>query len=262
MKYAIITIAMLFFTNSAFSDVEIKYHVNDIKDGKEYTNTMFLTKTMFAMKSHDDKEHVIFNGDKNVMYIIDEAKKEYIEFTEADIKKLADKINQMNKMMEEQLSQVPESQREQIKNMMKSKMPSNETVEINYEYKVTAEKDNINGYSVTKYNSYQNGEKDLQELWITDFSNIDLKEDDFDSFILFRDFLNEIFSSIGNMADIDYNLFWDFKSLNGFPVKTVTLDESGNEAETGTLESINRNFSDKSVFKVPSGYKKQDLNMD
>lgn len=250
------------FTFSAYSDVEIKYNVNDIQNEMTYQNTIYLTQNMFAMKSPEENQHVIFDGEKNAMYIIDSDDEEYIEFTKKDIQNLADKINEMNKMMEKQLAQVPESQREQIKSMMKSRMPSGETVEINYEYKATSEKDNINGYSVTKYNSYQNGEKDLQELWVTDFSNIDLNENDFDSFVLFRDFLKEILSSVGNMADIDYNLFWDFNSLNGFPVKTVTLDESGKETETGTLESINRNFSDKSVFEVPSGYKKKDLNLD
>jgi hypothetical protein len=243
----------------SIAQIEIQYEVEN-RDQEISYNYLYISNENFAMKSENDDKKIIFDGSKQLLKVINSDKQNYIEINKKDISELAEKINQMNSIMQEQMSQMPESQKEKVKEMMQAQMPDKATKNINYEYKKTSESDVINGYSANKYEVYLNGEKEKQELWVTDYKNIDLNPKDFGAFLEFKEFMTEIFESIGNLGDVDYEMLWDFNNIDGFPVKTVFFDDYGKIKEIQILKYVKRNINDDNIFEVPENFKKKNMN--
>lgn len=261
MKLYINIILLIFTVNILSAGVEIEYKVTDNQNNEKHNQTIYLSDNDFTVHNASDEGNIIYKGDIEVLYVIDHDKKEYFEMTRSDVFKISEKLKQAEKMMQEQLSQMPEEQRKQMKKMLDEKMGKINRIDMIFKYEKVGESKNIAGHNAEKYNVYINDEKDDQVLWVTPFSKFDLNQSDFKAFDSFKKYVEELFSSIGTSTNIKFDMFWDFSSLKGLPVQIENYNEDGTLRETSVLESIKKKNIDDTLFRVPDGYKRKNLNL-
>src|SRR5262245_45963489 len=72
-----------------------------------------------------EEQAVIFDGGKQVMWMINDAKKSYYEMTKADVDRLGAQMNDAMAQMQAQMANLPPAQRAQIEAMMRGRgMPA------------------------------------------------------------------------------------------------------------------------------------------
>jgi hypothetical protein len=132
------------------------------------------------------------------------------------------------------------------------------------ELKETGEQGNKNGYPCVKYEVFREGRK-IQELWVTDWDNIEGGSEVVDAFEDMAEFFSEMMNALPNMGGeddgpaMDDMVFEHLKELGGFPVVTREFADDGSLQEETALRSAKRQTIDPDTFNPPSGYKQQEM---
>ena len=158
------------------------------------------------------------------------------------IEKLGDVSAMIDSILEKQLANIPESQREMMRGIMektvKSQMPK-EAPKPSYSF---------NGKS-TSFNGIdcevviKKAGKNKSEFCVTKYSNVGMSSDEYSVITSFQNTIAVLAQKYG--ADNSM----DFSSLGNFmPVKFMQ------EGNSGTLNSVNHDSLDPSIFAVPEGY--------
>ncbi|MDH3785218.1 MAG: hypothetical protein OEV00_07800 [Acidobacteriota bacterium] len=216
-----------------------------------------------AMAGPNTQGDVIFDGDRKEMVVIDHDSQGYYVIDKATMGQISTQVNAAMAQMEEALKNVPEDQREMMKQMMEKNMPGvgTKAKKPANELKKTGEKATKNGYPCVKYEVWRDGAK-TQELWVTNWSNVKGADEMVETFETMASFFNEFMEALPNMADgpADDNVFAHMNELNGFPVVTRAFEGGELQSET-VLESVTERDMDPDAFEPPSGYKRQTMGM-
>ena len=214
------------------------------------TGAMSLNSSCFATRwEGKDTAHsrMIFRGDRNLMWWIDDAKKSYQQMDEATIDRMAAQMADARAQMQARLAQMPPERRAEAEAMMKR---FNGATGTKVDYRKIGATKLIGGHLCTEYDSYYG--KDLQaHLWVAPYSALNVSPADAAVFKKMGEFFGKLTSSMGGAKKQDYI---PMHELNGIPLLTQEVDDGKITGET-LVESVSRAPIAAGTFEVPSGYK-------
>ncbi len=255
---------------NSYGDVMFEMEHSNNGSGEVNRSTVVVKGNKMKMDHYEDsgtpENTMIYRGDRELMIIVDHDDDSYIIMDKKTMKQLSDKLNSAMAQMEQAMKNVPPEHREMMKKMMKDKMPgAGNSDYIDPVLKKTGA-GNVNGYSCTKYDVYKGDEK-VRQHCITDWGNI-TGGSEISSVMLemseFMDDMTKTFSQnsgpLGSTVQFERNVFNQLKEMNGFPVSTVEFDNGKIEAES-VFKSSKITKVDPSVFEAPTGYKRQNIEL-
>lgn len=195
-------------------------------------------------KQWSDKDATIFRLDKELIYSIDNTKKEYSVLTfsemEAMAKKAGGEMDAQMAKLKKQLADMPAEQREAMEKMMGGMMKGGGE-EAKLDVSKTGETKTISGYKCTKYLIKEN-DKEFGTLWTTtNVLDFGAMQNDFKAF-------SQRMASLTTMRGSQMAAV--MKKIDGFPIQTTIA------GMTMTVTKFEKRSIAESEFEVPTGYKK------
>src|SRR5688572_33070548 len=186
---------------------------------------------------------MIFDGDKQVLYIVDPARKTYMEMTKADVDRLSAQMQKGMAQMQAQLEKLPPAQRAQMETMMKGVQHTR------------TGSDTVGRWTCDKYDLTQGGQK-IGEVCSVNLATLGFGATDFDVMRQMGAFYSamapQMPTQLTGVSGIDP------RGSSDFPVKTVIMVPGGSTMTTEVVEAGRQTFPD-SLFAVPAGFTKQDI---
>ena len=184
---------------------------------------------------------MIFDGGKQVLYIVDPARKTYMEMTKADVDRLSAQMQKGMAQMQAQLEKLPPAQRAQMEAMMKGVQHTR------------TGSDTVGRWTCDKYDLTMNGQK-IGETCSVNLATLGFGATDFGVMGQMGAFYSamapQMAGQLPGPGGID-------PGGSDFPVKTIMMVPGGT-VTTEVIEAGRQTFSD-SLFAVPAGFTKQDL---
>lgn len=222
----------------------------------------FISGNMITMHlgSSEGKGTVIYRGDKSLMWIIDDRKKEYSEMTKETMEEMGRNVSSAMDQMKAQMATMPPEQRAMIEKMMKGQMEQLQASSagaktVPLAFKKTGARKTINGYACEKYDVSRGGET-LREMWITDWKNMRDFQETSTAFESMGNFFKGMMDALKDspFAQSMDNPYSHTVELNGFPVMTTEL-KNGVPVMEITMKSMRKTNLTDEVFLPPKGYK-------
>lgn len=231
-----------------------------LANGKVATSEIYLTADKMLVKnSGADNSSIIFNSTTEVFTFIDNKKKEYYQFDKATLQQLQEQIKMMAKMMKQFAANMPADQQEKF-----DKILNPQTGDL-LSYKTNGKNDKVGAWKTVGYDG-MNGDKKVLQMNIASFDGLGLQASDFavmkTMMSYFKENLQEVVALLptgGSMAQLNFDESSPVLK-DGIPVKTISYDNGTAENEN-IVESIQKKSIDAAQFKVPAGYKEQEINM-
>jgi hypothetical protein len=199
---------------------------------------------------------MVFLEKEQVLRIINDADKSYIDMGKETLKGVSDQVNSQMAMAQKELEKLPPEQRKMAESMIQQTMSAaNPSPQV--EYVRTDEKQTINGYECTRVEA-RRGEAKVSEYWGTTSGDFKMSEAEHKTVLAMQDYLRNFTLQVRSADGGGTRAFqWD-TSIEGFPIisrcfrgDVTTLDVK--------LASFNRKPLAKDLFEVPSGYTKQEM---
>jgi hypothetical protein len=198
-----------------------------------------------------EKQAFIFDGAKQVMWVINNDKKTYNEMTKADLDRLGGQMTDAMAQMQEQLKNLPPEQRAMVEKMMQGRgMGGRATQAAKTEYR-PAGTDKVGKWTCNKYEGYQNNQK-TSEVCTVEPAALGFAASDFDVARQLGEFMSKLMPqnadrvfSIGNAAE---------QGFSGVPVRRVA--GAGQSQTTVEITDASRQTFAASTFEVPAGFEK------
>ncbi len=248
----------LVLASTASADTTIKMKItNDVGSPKPRVSTGTMSLNADCMASRWDGEgaeraRMIFRGDKDLMWVVNDARKSYQQIDKAFIDQVSGQMADANAQMKAQLEKMPPAQRAQMEAMMKKMgggAPGAAAAK-KLDYRKTAETRTINGQRCTKYETYW-GDDLVSYMWVAPYSAMKLSAGDEAVFKKMADFMGRMTGSLGGPQKQDY---LPMHELNGVPLLTQHLNHGKVDSET-LIESVSHGPVAPGSFEVPAGYK-------
>jgi uncharacterized protein DUF4412 len=206
-----------------------------------------------------EQNAVVFDGAKQTLYIIDDAKKTYSEITKDDLDRVAGQMAQAQQQMQGAMANMPPEQRARIEAMMRGRggagMPGMGAPAAKPTYKKTGT-DKVGKWTCEKYEGYE-GDRKTSEVCTVAPTALGLSAADFAVSQQFAKFFSALMPqrssqifSLGSLQD---------RGFEGVPVRTITYAADGSVQGTSELTDIAHQSIPDSTFAPPSGYAKQDM---
>jgi hypothetical protein len=184
----------------------------------------------------------IFDGGKQVLYMVDPARKTYSEMTKADVDRLSAQVQGAMAQMQSQLEKLPPAQRAQMEAMMKG-----------VELRRTGS-DEVGRWTCDTYDVTMNGQK-IGEVCNASVTTLGFGATDFE---VMRQ-MGAFYSGMAPQAAGQLPGLPGIGAPGGsdFPVKTVLIGPGG----TVTTEVIEagRQMLSNALFAVPAGFTKEEF---
>lgn len=247
-KALFLVFAAVLLASNAFAGWVITQTTQDIT-GKEEEQTVYLQQNKVKTVMPDGI--MMFDLDKELLYLINPDKKAYWSGKPQDMKKSTEEAQK--KMMEEQMKKVPPEQREAMKKYMEQMMAQKASPkkEVKVAVKKTGEKATVAGYSSQKYQILVNG-KLREEMWLATKLKDVGAEFDRAKWEKFQKALTEM-----GGEEEPYSASREYLDLmeKGFSIKSVSYYEEGRKSENVTTK-VEKKKIPASEFQIPKGYKK------
>lgn len=190
---------------------------------------------------------MIFDGGKQVVYIVDASRKTYMEITKADVERLSAQIQAAMVQMQAQLEKLPPAQRAQMETLMKGGVGAGVQV-------TRTGSDTVGRWTCNAHDLTLNGQK-IGEMCSVNPATLGFGAADFAV-------MNQLGAFYSGMAPQLAGLLpgvsaMDQPGSSDFPLRTVMMGP-GLTTTTEVVEAVRRTFPD-STFAVPDGFAKQDL---
>lgn len=215
------------------------------------------------------KDEVVFRGDRRQMVVVDHREQTYMVIDGEAVRNLGGQMQgqmqQAMQQLEKQLEGLDPKQREMMEKMLKGKMgqmganPGAAPKRSLPEFKNTGQRATHQGYPCVRYHVLRDGEK-IQELWVTDWSNVRGGTEVVGVFREMASFYEELMDSFEDMVgpaggffNADRNPIESLTRVDGFPVVTRSFEGGELESET-ILESVTERDLDPDAFEPPKGY--------
>lgn len=250
---------------SAGADVVIRMTRKDLKPSTPVSHlgeTVFSSDRLLSKWEGDDADgmsHAIFRGDRNLLWIVDNTKKSYMELTEKEMAATGQKVDAAMEKMKAELEKMPPEQRKMVESMMKGNAGMGSGAQPARSVTKTSEAKTINGFPCTKYEVTVDGRKQA-DVWATPFDKTGLKAADFAVFTRFTEFISTMLESLklpfgqspGPMGP-------GLADIKGVPILTVDYDSEGKPASETSFDSITRGEVPAARYDLPAGYAKKEM---
>ena len=247
-------------------EIETTYHT-DSPPSTESSEAMVEgpnIKIPISSRNGSPSGDMIFRGDrgtKGEVIVTDDKRKGYYLVDDAFLKNMKGQMDKTKSMMDDVMKNLTKEQREMIEKAQKKS--GNKMGQLGMmkqtpvtELRKTSDKGTKNGYPCVKYEVLRDGQK-IQDLWVTDWSNIDGGDEAEDAFGAMRDFYNELVDSLGDFGNM--GPYDEFDFAEGFPVVTMGYGDDGSLDDESWLKRTRRQRIDPSAFEPPSGYKRMSM---
>lgn len=263
MNKLIITIGLLVLSAPLYAGVALDMVRTDTSGEEIERNEIFAQSGMLRIDSgggpFSSDVSMIFLGDK--FLVVDHDEKSYIIMDEAMLNAVSSKIGEAMKQMEAQLASMPPEQRAMAEQMMQSQMPGimgdqdQESTPMRVEAIGPGE---WRGRDCTRYAVFIGPEKS-QDVCAAALDQVDGSADMMEAFRGMAKFVKKLTESLpGPLANsISDNPGAVMEEIDGFPVHSVEYEFGQATAEV-SLQSIEEQDLEASVFAAPDGYKLQD----
>ena len=202
-----------------------------------------------------EKQALVFDSSKQLMWLINLDKKTYMELTKADADRLGTQMTEATAQMADQLKSMPPAQRAAIEAMMKGRgsLPgaAGAPPPVKTEYR-RAGSDRVGKWACAKYEGYHGADK-ASELCAIEPREIGVAAADFEVARQAGEFFKKMnpqnedrLPVIGSIAE---------HGFSGYPVRRVT--QVGGTQMTSELMEAGRQSIPDSTFVVPEGFKKE-----
>lgn len=200
-----------------------------------------------------EKGAVLFDGAKQVIWILNYDKKSYTEMTKADLDRMSQQMTDVMARMQEQLKNLPPDQRARMEAMMKGQgMPGGATTPT-VTYRRTGT-DTVGRWTCDKYEGYREGQK-VMELCTVDPKVLGFVADDFEVARKLAEYFKQLLPqnsdnvfSMGKGGDQEFS---------GVPVRRV-FSVGQRQSVTEMTEASRQQFP-MSTFEPPAGFRKRSL---
>lgn len=187
---------------------------------------------------------MIFDGGTQVLYIVDPARRTYMEVTKADVDRLSAQLQGAMAQMRAQLETLPPAQRAQMEAMMKG-------VQL-----ARTGPDTVGRWTCDKYDLTINGQR-IGEVCMVNPATLGFGATDFDV-------MRQMGAFYSAMAPLMPNQLPGVSGIepggsSDFPVKTVMMMGQDQTAMTTEVIEAGRQTFPDSLFAVPAGFTKQDV---
>jgi hypothetical protein len=206
---------------------------------------------------------VMFDGNRQVMTMIDDAHKTYTEMSKADLDAFAAQMAPAMAQMQDAMKNMPPEAKARMEAMMKKNgaaaggPPGAAPAKIEYKKTGTA---TVGKWTCDKYEGYTNGQK-TQELCTVDPKVLGFSMADFQVMRDMQEFFKQMQQfgrgiapqqspfTVGTVAE---------QGFSGMPVRSVITTSNGTQVISELAEAKRQAFTD-ATFTVPSDYKKNDM---
>ncbi len=260
-------IALFFSTAQALAGVVFEIETKDFRSNEHGVISISVDNANLKMaitsaeKLNDND--MIFHGDQREMVVVEHEEKRFMVIDEAMISSFGERLSGIEAQMREALKNIPPERRAMMEQMMKGKMPPQVEAPARQQVKFrnTGEHETKNGYPCVKYELTM-GARKTQELWITDWNNVDGGEDAARAFTEMAAFFKKMRDSMPSFArgdDDGANPFEHMSEMNGFPVLTHEFSSDGSVSAESSLRSSTRRTMDSAEFEPPASYKRHEM---
>ena len=233
------------FSATAWADTTLTYNN---ADGQE-NSKMYLSNGLAKVTNDSDvSTALIFNTQLNAFTVINHEDKSYMVFGEKEIAALGDVAAMVDRMLEEQLAQMPAAQREQMRGMMKSmiqkQMPKQTAMP---QYEKTGQSASYNGFDCEVFLQTVEGKKQ-GDFCVADHQDLGVKTADYAAIQEFMKIAEKMASQFGQSQGVNFAAVGDV-----LPVYYQMGEEKA------YLTGVNNDDLSADVFNIPAGYKQQSL---
>jgi hypothetical protein len=200
------------------------------------------------------RQVVVFDGQKSVLWIINDEKKTYAEITRPDVDRLGAQVNDMMAQMRQQMANMPPEQRAQVEAMMRGRGLPIGPPPTKVEYRKTGT-DTVGKWACDKYEGYQDSLKTV-EVCAVGPEALGLTSADLEILRELSGFLSKVLPP--GQQDLFPFAKTDEQGFSGVPVRRVSF---GPRPSTSEVTSAGRQSFPESAFVVPAGYEKTPLPM-
>lgn len=245
---------------AALAGVVVEMETTDLTSEQAAPKPVTMSIQGNLARFDDGSNHsVVFLGDAREMLILDHSEKRVMRMDEETMEQLGNQISAAMEQMQKQMANMPP----QVREMMKDKMPQMQPAEMP-EVKIvkSSVRETQGGQPCVRYDVISDGAK-VRELWVTEWSNVDLKADDFAVIDEMGRFAEKLVASLGQAMKMGQNFenpLAQWSEIDGFPVLIREFDDGTATAET-LFRSVERRDLEGSLFEPPAGYKEEKLEM-
>jgi len=197
---------------------------------------------------------MIFQADSELIYMVNHSSREYVRLDKESMSKIANRMSDAMRQMEEQLKQVPEGQRKIMEDMMKKNMPQAQGA-LAVDVKPMGPDGDYQKFEVWV------GEEKFSEVWVTAPEQLGIPANSLEVFRKMSLFYEELMAALSSnpfFKGMGTNPFPGFAKMNGFPVRTLDV-QSGRE--THMSEATTTDFPE-GHFEPPVEYKTQKMEVE
>lgn len=229
----------------AHADSTLTYH-----DANGQTNSViYLSDGLSKITNQGEANtELIFNAQSNAFTIVNHQDQSYLVFGEKEIAALSDVSAMVDRLLEEQLAQMPASQREQMRGMMESmikqQMPKSLPTP---EYSRSGQQDTHNGFACETIIKTVNGQKD-GDFCVTEYSNLGVSAAEY-----------QAISSFMKTAEKMAAQFGQDQSMNFAAIGQVLPVYYQMGSDKAYLVDVKQGNLSAATFQVPEGYQQQAL---
>ena len=231
--------------------------VQRITTGTNVTTTeVQIEKTRMRTEITDpsgDKQVVIFDGGRQVLMMVNPARKTYTEMTKADMDAMAGQMQGLMAGMQAQMANLPPAQRAQMEAMMKGRGMG--AAPEKTEYKRTGT-DQVGKWACVKYDAMRGGQK-VSEICTVEPSALGFTAADFAIGQQLAEFMRAIMPQANDQVVMVGRL--DQVGFSGLPIKSSTTS-NGRTTTTELTDARRQVFAD-ALFAPPAGFQKQSMPM-
>ena len=200
-----------------------------------------------------DKGTVLFDGARQVIWLVNHDKKTYTEMTRADVDAMSERMAAAMAQMQEHMKHMPPEQRARMEEMMKSRLGGAMATPVKITYRKVGT-DTVGKWKCDRYDGYHDAQK-VAELCTVDPTTLGFLPEDFEVSKKLAEFFRRLMPQnadnvfrLGNAED---------QGFSGVPVKRMFT--VGQRQTVTELTEVTREQFPASTFAVPAGFQRQAL---
>ncbi|HSR51310.1 MAG TPA: DUF4412 domain-containing protein [Acidobacteriota bacterium] len=257
-KFVSLVICLTLMSVGLWAGVVVESTVTDLSSNQTHPQKMWAQDGLLRMDVEDpseDNTSILFLGDRVVFVNHDE--RSYMEMDEETMREVGAKLSEAQRMLDQQLKNLPEAQRKQMEKMMKDRMGAMMGDVMEPPRVERAGSGSAAGYDCTRYDVLRKDEK-IVELCAAPSSALEGGQELVESFHSMTAFMEDFLQSIPQASEMAQGYLGAFSEIDGFPVMSRRF-QNGRAVEETEIKSIESSSLGGDVFAIPSGYKKQKM---
>jgi hypothetical protein len=225
--------------------------------GKTQTNQIQIEKDRMRAETAGptgEKQTVVFDGVKQVLWLINDGRKTYSEMTKADVDRMGGQMSDVMARMQEQLKTLPPEQRAQIEGLMKGRgMPGGANGQAEKTAYRKTGTDKVGAWTCDTYEGSRNNQK-VTELCTVEPRTLGFAMSDFQVTKQLMDFFSKLVPQGGDQIFAVGTP--EEQGFSGVPVRRSSF-RNGQQQSTTEISEVRRQTFPASTFELPAGFQKE-----